>query len=240
MNLSICLSPCSFLCPYDWRTHWKEGRNHCGFVLLTPPLIAPQPLVPQPVGHIREMTNRPKSEPELDSAQEQHLQHKVRIQNTTSLQTSPSRQVQELTGLAHHTTRWLQQDRKTKSLPTQLHHPRCCVQVAQHTIQCRLLQNELCGPFQSSCLLCLVHGGLGRPKLCHDCCVLRVVSSSSQDHLSLFSRETCILETLISPNFQLKESLTSLFMSPRCLYKRVFVFDHLVFSLREERGVSKR
>ena len=173
MNLSICLSPCPFLCPYDWKTHWKEGRNHCGFVLLTPPLIGPEPKfdsprppAPQPVGHIREMTNRPKSKPELDSAQEKHLQHKVRIQNTTSLQTSPSRQVQELTGPAHHTTRWLQQDRRTKSPPTQMHLPRCCVQFAQHTIQCRLLQNELCGPFQNSCLLCLIHGGLGRPKHC--------------------------------------------------------------------------
>ena len=168
MNLSICLSPCPFLCPYDWKTHWKEGRNHCGFVLLTPPLVGPEqkfdsprPPVPQPVGHIREMRHRPKSEPGLDSAQEKHLQHKVRIQNTTSLQT---RQVQELTGPAHHTTRWLQQDRKTKSLPTQLHHPRCCAQFVQHTIQCRLLQSEPCGPFQSSCLSCLVRGGLGRPK----------------------------------------------------------------------------
>ena len=170
MNLSICLSPCPFLCPYDWKTHWKEGRNHCDFVLLTPPLIgpeprfdSPQPLVPQPVGHIREKTHHLKSKPELDSAQEKHLQHKVRIQNTTSLQTSPSRQVQELTGPAHHTTRWPQQDRKTKSPPTQMHLPRCCVQFTPHTIQFRLPQNELCVPFQNSCLLFLVHGGLGRP-----------------------------------------------------------------------------
>ena len=42
-----------------------------------------------------------------------------------------------------------------------------------------------------------------------------------------------------NPNFQLKESLTSLFLSPRCLYKRVFVFDHFVFSLRVDRGVSR-
>ena len=97
MNLSICLSPCPCLCPFDWKTRWKEGRNHCGFVLLTPPLIGPEPMfdspqppVPQPVGHIREMTHRPKSEPGLECAQEKHLQHKVRIQNTTSLQTSPS------------------------------------------------------------------------------------------------------------------------------------------------------
>ena len=76
-------------------------------------------------------------------------------------------------------------------------------------------------------------------QLRHDCCVLRVVSSSSQNHLSLFSRETCILEKSISPNFQLKESLTSLFLSPRCLYKRVFVFDHFVFSLRADRGVDR-
>ena len=116
MNLSICLSPCPFLCPYDWKTHWKEGRNDCDFVLLTPPLAgpeprfySPQPQVPQPVGHIQEKTHHLKSKPELDSAQEKHLQHKLRIQNTTSLQTSPSRQVQELTGPAHHTTRWLQQ-----------------------------------------------------------------------------------------------------------------------------------
>ena len=98
------------------------------------------------------MTHRPKSEPRLDSAQEKHLQHTVRIQNTTSLQTSPSRQVQELPGPAHHTTRWLHQDSKTKSLPTWLHHPRYCAQFVQHTILCRLLQNEPCGPFQSSCL----------------------------------------------------------------------------------------
>ena len=90
MNLSICLSPCPFLCLYDWKTHWKEGRNHCDFVLLTPPLIgpeprfdSPQPLVPQPVGHIREKTHHLKSKPEVDSAQEKHLQHKVRIQNAT-------------------------------------------------------------------------------------------------------------------------------------------------------------
>ena len=54
------------------------------------------------------------------------------------------------------------------------------------------------------------------------------------------SRERrAFLEKSISPNFQLKESLTSLFMSPRCLYKRVFVFDHLVFSLRVDRGSSR-
>ena len=177
MNLSICLSPCPFLCPYDWKTHWKERRNHCDFVLLTPPLTepeprfdSPQPQVPQPVGHIREKTHHLKPKPELDSAQEKHLQHKVRIQNTTSLQTSPSRQVQELTGPGHH---------------------------------------------------------------------IRVVSNSSQDHLSLFSRETCILEKSISPDFQLKESLTSLFLSPRCLYKRVFVFDLFVFSVRADRGVDR-
>ena len=153
MNLSICLSPCPCLCPFDWETRWKEGRNHCDFVSLTPPLIGPEPKfdsprlpVPQTVGHIREMTHRPKSEPELDSAQEKHLQHKVRIQDTTSLQTSPSRQVQELTGPAHRTTRWLQQDRKTKSLLTRLHHPRHCAQFVQHTILCRLLRNEPCGP----------------------------------------------------------------------------------------------
>ena len=103
--------PCPFLCPYDWKTHWKEERNHCDFVLLTPPLTepeprfdSPQPLVRQPVGHIWEKTHHLKSKSELDSAQEKHLQQKVRIQNTTSLQTSPSRQVQELTGPAHHTT----------------------------------------------------------------------------------------------------------------------------------------
>ena len=76
-------------------------------------------------------------------------------------------------------------------------------------------------------------------QLCHDSCVLPVVSSSNQDHLSLFSRETCNLEKSIFPNFQLKESLTSLFLSPRCLCKRVLVFDHLVFSLRVDRGVSR-
>ena len=66
MNLSFSLSPCPILCPYDWKTRWKEGRNHCGFVLLTPPLIgpepkfdSPQPPVPQPVGHIREKTHHP-------------------------------------------------------------------------------------------------------------------------------------------------------------------------------------
>ena len=47
------------------------------------------------------------------------------------------------------------------------------------------------------------------------------------------------MEKSISPNFQLKESLTSLFLSPRCLYKRVFVFDHFVFILRADRGVDR-
>ena len=240
MNLSTCLSPCPFLCPCDWKTHWKERRNHCDFVSLTPPLIGPEPKfdsprppVPQPVGHIREMTSRPKSEPGLDSAQEKHLQHTVRIQNTTSLQTSPSRQVQELTGPAHHTTRWLQQDRKSESPPTQLHHPRCCAQFVQHTIQFRLQQNEPCGPFQSSCLPCLVHGGLGRPKQAlRDCVPTAVYSVSFLVPAKTICRSSGERRALKSPNFQLNESLTSLFMSQRCLYIRVFVFDHLEFSLR--------
>ena len=77
MNLSICLSPCPCPCPFDWKTHWKEGRNHCDFVSLTKPLIGLEPKfdsprlpVLLPVGHIREMTHRPKSEPGLDTAQE--------------------------------------------------------------------------------------------------------------------------------------------------------------------------
>ena len=249
-KLSICLSPCPFLCPYDWKTHWKEGRNHCGFVFADATLIGPEPKfdsprppVPQPVGHTREMTHRPKSEPELDSAQEKPLQHKVRIQNTTSLQTSPSRQVQELTGPAHHTTRWLQQDRKTKSLPTQLHHPRCCAQFVQYTIQCRFCKMNRAALSKAHASLVSFTEVLVVPsttQLRHDCFVLRVrvVSRSSLDHLSLFTREMCILEKSISPNLQLKESLTSLLMSPRCLYKCVFVFDHLVFSLRADRGLS--
>ena len=223
-------------------------------MLLTPPLIgpepkfdSPQPPVPHPFGHIREKTHHLKLKPELDSAQEKHLQHKVRSQNTTSLQTSPSRQVRELTDPAHHTTRWLQQDRKTKSLPTQMHHPRCCVQFVQHSIQCRLLQNELCGPFQkSSCLLCLVHGGLGRPKHyaavsrllytpCRFLVPAKTICRSSRER----ERDVRFGKKSISPNFQLKESLTSLLLSPRCLYKRVFVFDHLVFSLRADRGVYR-
>ena len=164
-------SLCPCFCLFDWMTRWKERRNHCDFVSLTPPLIGPEPKFDSPrlpallpVGHIREMTHRPKSEPGLDSAQEKHLQHTERIQNTTSLQTSPSRQVQELTGPAHRTTRWLHLDRKTKSLLTRLHHPRYCAQFVQHTILCRLLRNETYNPFQSSCLTCLVHGGLGHPK----------------------------------------------------------------------------
>ena len=245
MNLSICLSPCPFLCPYDWKTHWKEGRNHCDFVLLTPPLIgpeprfdSPQPPVPQPVGHIREKTHHLKSKPELDSAQEQHLQHKVRIQNTTSLQTSPSRQVQELTGPVHHTTRWRHQDRKTNSHLTRQHHPRYCAQFVQHTIQCLLLQNEPCGPFQSSCLLCLVHGGLGRPK--HTIAVYSVSFLVPAKTVCRSSRERDVhFGEVDIPEFQLKESLTSLFLSPRCLYKRVFVFDHFVFRLRADRGVYR-
>ena len=80
MNLSMCLSLCPCLCPFDWKTRWKEGGNHCDFVSLTPPLIGPEPKfdslrvpVLVLVGHIREMTHRPKSEPGLDSAQEKHL-----------------------------------------------------------------------------------------------------------------------------------------------------------------------
>ena len=171
MNLSIWLSPCPCLCPFDWKTHWKEGRNHCDFVSLTPPLIGPEPKFdsprlpsPLPVGHIREMTHRAKSEPGLDSAQEKHLQHKVTIQNTTSLSDQSITSGSGIDGSSTHTTRWLPRDRKTKSLATQLHHPRCCAQFVQHTTLCRLLQNEPCGRFQSSCLPCLVHGGLGRPK----------------------------------------------------------------------------
>ena len=227
-----------------------EGRNHCDFVLLTPPLIgpeprfdSPQPLVPQPVGHIREKTHHLKSKPELDSAQEKHLQHKVRIKDTTSLQTSPSRQVQELTGPAHHTIRWLQQDRKTKSPPTQMHQDRYAVcsllsipfSVGFWKVNCAALSKTLASSVSFTEVLVVP----STAQLCHDCCVLGVVSSSSQDHLSLFSRETCILEKSISPNFQLKESLTSLFLSPRCLYKRVFVFDHFVFSLRADRVVDR-
>ena len=64
------------------------------------------------------------------------------IRETTSLQASPSRQAPELRGPAHHTTRWLQQDRKTTSFVTRLHHPRYCAQSVQHTILCRHRRNE--------------------------------------------------------------------------------------------------
>ena len=58
MNLSIC--------PYDWKT--KKPLRFC-FADATadrePKFDSPRPPVPQPVGHIREMTHRPKSEPKL-------------------------------------------------------------------------------------------------------------------------------------------------------------------------------
>ena len=251
MNLSICLSPCPFLCPYDWKTHWKEGRNHCDFVLLTPPLIgpeprfdSPQPLVRKPDGYIREKTHHLKSKRELDSAHEKPFQHKVRIQDTTSLQTSPSRQVQELTGPAHHTTPPDGLNKIERPSHLQL---RCISRdavcnllsipfsVGSCKMNCAALSKTLASSVSFTEVLVIP----STPQLCHDCCVLRVVSGSSQDHLSLFSGETCILEKSISPNFQLKESLTSLFSSPRCLYKRVFVFDRCVFSLRADRGVDR-
>ena len=83
--------------------------------------------------------------------------------------------------------------RRRYSPPTQMHLPGCCVQFAQHTIQCRLLQ-ILSKTLASSVSFTEVLVVPSTTQLCHDCCVLRVVSSSSQDNLSLFSRETCIGE----------------------------------------------
>ena len=75
----------------------------------------PQLPAPRPVARIQETTLLQISEPTLDSAQGKHFQHTMRIRNSTSLQTSPPRQAQELKGPAHHTTRWIHLDRKTKS-----------------------------------------------------------------------------------------------------------------------------
>ena len=199
MNLSICLSPCPCLCPFDWKTHWKEGRNHCDFVSLTPPLIGPEPKfdsprqpVPLPVGHIREMTHRAKSEPGLDSAQEKHLQHKVTIQNTTSLQTSPSRQVQELTGPAYtppdgfhgiERPSRLQLSCITRDAVRNLFSIPLCVGSCK--MNRAAVSKALASPVSFTEVLVVP----STTKLCHDSCVLRVISRSSQDHLSLFSRD---------------------------------------------------
>ena len=122
------------------------------------------------------MTHRPKSKPELDSAQKKHLQHKVRIQNTTSLHTSPSRQIQELTGQAHRSTRWLHQDRKTKSLLTRLHHPRYCAHLFSIPFCVGFCEMNRLAVSKALSSPCLVHGGLGRPK---HCCVTIAVYSVS-------------------------------------------------------------
>ena len=96
MNLSIFLGACPCLCLFGWKARWKEERNHCDFVSQ---LRLPAPLL---VAHIRELTHLQMSKPKLDSAQGKRLQYKVMIRDTTSLQTSPSRQSPELTRSAHH------------------------------------------------------------------------------------------------------------------------------------------
>ena len=97
--------------------------------------IQPRLPVLLPVGHIREMGHIVGSQSQ-NLTQGKHLQHTVRIQITTSLQTSPSRQAQGLTGPAHHTTRWLQQDRKTKSHLNSAASPEilCAICSAYHSV----------------------------------------------------------------------------------------------------------
>ena len=132
------------------------------------------------------MTHLQILEPTIDSLQGKHFQHTVVIRNSTSLQTSPSRQALEMTCPPRHTTSWIHLDRKTKSHLTRLHHPRYCAQSVQHTILCRLRQIEPCGPFQSSCFLKKVLVIPSATQLCYDSCVHRVFSCSSKHHLSLF------------------------------------------------------
>ena len=90
--------------------------------------------------------------------------------------------------------------------------PEMMCAICSASIQCQLLQHELCGPFQNSCLLCLVHGGLGPPK--HHATVSRLLCTpcrfwfQPRPSVALLERDVH-LEKLISPKFQLKESLTS-------------------------------
>ena len=91
-----------------------------------------------------------ESGPKLDPAQDTHLQRTVAILETTRLQTNLSHQVQESTGPAQHTTRRHHQDRKTKSLPPRLHHPRCCERSVQQTTRFQFRQDEPCDSFSKA------------------------------------------------------------------------------------------
>ena len=120
------------------------------------------------------MTHLQILEPTIDSLEGKHFQHTVVTRNSTSLQTSPSRQALKMTCPPRHTTSWIHLDRKTKSHLTRLHHPRYCAQSVQHTILCRLRQIEPCGPFQSSCFLKKVLVIPSATQLCYDSCVPRI------------------------------------------------------------------
>ena len=167
MHLSICFSPCPFLCPYDWKTHWKEERNHCGFVFLTPPLIGlepksdpRQPPVPQPVGQIREKRIIRSQSQNLTLLRKIIFSTRVRIQNTTI--TSGSK----IDGPAHQPHHQMSstgsKDQVTSNSdvsPEML----CAICSSCHSVTAPAKMNRA-ALFQSFCFLCLVHGGLGRPK----------------------------------------------------------------------------
>ena len=176
----------------------------------------------------------------LDSAQEKRLQRTVVILETSSLQSTLSRQIQELTGPAHHTTRRLHQNRKTRSLPPQLHNPRCSEQSVQRTSLPKLRHNESGDPFfQSPCLPCLDHEVLVVPSATQlHSFVLRVVflvpaRTISSPKRRAFCRWRC------PPNFHSKKVLVSLSLSPWCLCESIFVISHFEFSVRVGRGISR-
>ena len=154
------------------------------------------------------------------------------IRDTTSLQTSPSRQAPELTSPAHPSTRWLHQDRKTKSLLTRLHHPRYCAQSVQHTILCRLRRHEPCGHFQSSSLPCLGHGGRGRLK--RGAAVSRSLCTPCR-----FSFQAGPSVALLVTDVHFGEGGIPEFPTRRKSVKSVLVFDHFAFSIRVDRNFQR-
>ena len=152
------------------EVRWKKERNHCNCVSPTQLLIEPEPMFdkPQlpaawPFAHIRETTHLQISEPTLDSAQGKHFQHTMTIRNSTSLQTSPSRHAPELTVPAHH-------------------------QMDSSGSKDQVTSNSAASP-EILCAICSAYQVLVIPsatQLCYESSVLRVVSCSRKNHLSLF------------------------------------------------------
>ena len=203
MNLAIFLWACPCLCPCDWKVRWNgKKRNYCDFVSLTQPpnraganvRLASAASTSTCCTHSGDDTPSDVRAHRLTLLKGKHFQHTVMIRNSTSLQTSPSCQPPELiegSSTPHHTTRWLHQDRKTKSHQNRLHHPRYCAQSVQHTISCvgfgKMNRAVLSKSLAYSVSVTEVLVIPSATQLCYNRCVLRVVSRSSKDHLSFFS-----------------------------------------------------